>query len=83
MTKVTEIYNTEAEMKLAKARNRVTHAGDEPRNTTLRNDGKWEIIWALPDDANHSKNVIIPPKRSLTQRQFLDEIAGERGVEIL
>jgi len=83
MTKITEIYNTLTEAKLAKARDRVIHAGDEPRSTNLRNDGRWEIIWALQDDADHSKNKGITPKRQLTQPQLLQEISDFLGVELI
>ena len=82
MTKVTEIYNTLEEVQQATLRNRVIHAGDEPFQTLLRTDRKWEIIWALPDDSDHSSNITIPPKRQLTERQLLDELAAERNVNI-
>lgn len=87
MTKQTEIYNTLEEAKLAKARNRVIHAGDEPLHTNKRIDGKWEVIWALPNDRDHSINFVDPQQtekdrlRVLQQKIRDDSITDRELVE--
>lgn len=87
MTTQKQTYNTLEDAKRAKARNRIDHKLDEPKHTNLLSDGRYEVVWVLPDDPQHSKNHIDPNKDdkerlealgqkidndSITQREFIE-----------
>lgn len=77
MTTQKQIYNTLEDAKIAKARNRIDHKLDEPKHTNLLSDGRYEVVWVLPDDPLHSKNRVEPPKRQLTKTELQAEMEAE------
>ncbi len=77
MVRQTEIYQTELEAKNDKLRSSQRHRdGWRPLNTNFTRN-QWKIIWTNDPDPPP------PPKRPLTQADFINELAAERNVRVL
>jgi len=78
MVTETENYQDRQAMRAAKLRTATRHQnGFRPIHSNRNNDGTWTVFW------NNDPEPPSSPPRQLTQRQFLDEMAEERGVEII
>jgi len=76
MTTEKQIYQFEIDAKNDKLRSSQRHKdGWRPLSTSHVNN-QWEIVWRNDPDP------LPPPKRQLTQNQFIAELAEERHVRI-
>jgi len=77
MATQTQNYANEQLVKAAKLRTTQRHRdGWRPLHTTKLTHGMWSIVWN-----NDPAPPPIPP-RSITQREFIQELATERNVRI-